>query len=94
MCERPGAGLRCGLYVDCETTGFSIELATLPFTYAIDDGRVVEVLHDEALVCRNDPGRPLDPAITAFTGLTDGDLQGQYIDVEAASALSSSVYCR
>ena len=39
--------LRRGLYVDCETTGFSpeddavIELAMLPFTYTLD-GRVVE----------------------------------------------------
>ena len=98
MCEHPGAELRRALYVDCETTGFSterdeiIEIAMLPFTYAIDDERVVEVLHDEALVCRNDPGRPLDPAISALTGLTDDDLDGQYIDVEAACDLVSSCH--
>ena len=96
FCERPGAELRRALYVDCETTGFSverdevIEIAMLPLVYAVDDGRVVEVLHDEALVCRNDPGRPLDPAITALTGLTDDDLDGQYIDVDAASELVSN----
>jgi len=97
LCDPPGgAELRRALYVDCETTGFStdddevIELALLPFTYAIPCGRVVEVLHDKALVARNDPGRPLDPAVTALTGLTDGDLEGQYIDVEAASALVSA----
>ena len=93
LCERPGATLRRALYVDCETTGFSverdevIEIAMLPFTYAVDDGRIARVLHDEALVCRNDPERPLDPAVSALTGLTDEDLEGQHIDVEAATAL-------
>ena len=93
MAEARGAKLRRALYVDCETTGFSverdevIELAMLPFVYDPPEGRVVEVLHDEALVCHNDPGRPLDPAVAALTGLTDEDLDGRHIDVEAASAL-------
>ena len=84
--------LRRGLYVDCETTGFSpehdavIELAMLPFSYTLD-GRVVEVLHDEAQVHRNDPGRPLPAEITHLTGLTDDDVRGERIDVERASAL-------
>ena len=84
--------LRRGLYVDCETTGFSpghdavIELAMLPFTYTLE-GSVVEVRHDEAQVHRNDPGRPLPAEITHLTGLTDDDVRGERIDVEAASAL-------
>ena len=47
---------RRGLYVDCETTGFSpghdavIELAMLPFTYTLE-GSVVEVLHEEGVSC-------------------------------------------
>ena len=89
----PGdAELRRGLYVDCETTGFSpehdavIELAMLPFMYTLD-GRIVEVLHHEAQVHRNDPGRPLPAEITHLTGLTDDDVRGGRIDVEAASAL-------
>ena len=89
----PGvAERRRGLYVDCETTGFSpehdavIELALLPFTYTLA-GTVVEVLHDEAEVHRNDPGRPLPAEITHLTGLTDDDVRGERIDVEAASAL-------
>ena len=67
LCDPMGAELRRGLYVDCETTGFSpehdavIELALLPFTYTLA-GTVVEVLHDEAEVHRNDPGRPLPAA--------------------------------
>ena len=98
LCERPSAELRRALYVDCETTGFSverdeiIEIAMLPFTYAVDDGRIVEVLHDQALVSRNDPGRPLDPAVSALTGLTDQDLQGRHIDVDAANALVSQTH--
>ena len=89
----PGAAeLRRGLYVDCETTGFSpehdavIELALLPFTYTLA-GTVVEVLHDEAQAHRNDPGRALPAEITHLTGLTDDDVRGEVIDVEAARAL-------
>ena len=87
------AALRRALFVDCETTGFSaerdqvIELAMLPFTYALDDGRIAEVLHHEAQTHLADPGRPLDPEITALTGLTDDDVRGRRIDTEAASAL-------
>ena len=92
LCDPMGAELRRGLYVDCETMGFSpehdavIELALLPFTYTLA-GTVVEVLHDEAQVHRNDPGRPLPAEITHLTGLTDDDVRGERIDVEAASAL-------
>ena len=89
----PGdAELRRAVFVDVETTGLSyeqddvIELAALPFRYTLD-GRVAEVLHDEAQVHRHDPGRPLPPEITHLTGLTDDDLRGERIDVEAASAL-------
>ena len=86
------AAHRRGLYVDCETTGLdverdqAIELAMLPFTYAAD-GRIGEVLHGEAQVHLHDPGHPLDAVITALTGLTDEDVRGRRVDVEAASAL-------
>ena len=69
LSDAGSAELRRGLYVDCETTGFSsehnavIELAMLPFTYTLE-GDLVEFLHDEAEVHRNDPGRPL-PAVRA-----------------------------
>ena len=84
--------LRTALFVDVETTGIAhehddvIELAALPFTYTLD-GRIAEVLHDEAQVHRNDPGRPLPEEITHLTGLTDDDVRGERIDTEAASAL-------
>ena len=92
LSEAGDAELRRGLYVDCETTGFSsehdavIELALLPFTYTLE-GQVAEVLHDEAQAHRNDPGRQLPAEITHLTGLTDDDVRGERIDVEAASAL-------
>lgn len=84
--------VRQGLYVDCETTGQDwasdevIEIALLPFRYTLD-GRVVEVLEDEAQTYRRDPGRPLSAEITSLTGLTDDDVRGRHIDVEAADAL-------
>ena len=64
LCDTGDAELRRALYVDCETTGLSferdqlIEVAMLPFTYAIDDGRIAEVLHHEAQRYLQDPGRP------------------------------------
>ena len=94
--HHPTDALRRALYVDCETTGFSperdpiIEIAMLPFVYVFADGRIAEILHHEALVYRNDPGRPLDPEIAALTGLTDEDLHGAHIDVQAASDLVSN----
>ena len=93
LCDTGAAELRRALYVDCETTGLSverdqaIEVALLPFTYAVDDGRIAEVCHDEAQCYLQDPGRPLDAIITDLTGLTDDDLRGQHIDVAAATTL-------
>ena len=87
-----GAPVRRALYVDCETTGFDwahdevIELALLPFTYTAD-GRIARVLHGDAQTHLRDPGRAIPEAITALTGLTDDDVRGKHIDVEAASAL-------
>ena len=87
-----GTATRRGLYVDCETTGRDwardevIEIAMLPFRYTLD-GRIVEVLEDEAQSYRRDPGRALSAETTALTGLTDDDVRGRHIDVEAASAL-------
>ena len=87
-----GTATRQGLYVDRETTGKDwtsdevIEITLLPFTYTLD-GRVVEVLVDQAQSYRRDPGRPLSAEITSLTGLTDDDVRGRHIDVEAADGL-------
>jgi ATP-dependent DNA helicase DinG len=67
-------GLREFVALDLETTGLDadservIEIGAARFR----DGGEVE--HLEQLV---NPGRPLDPFITALTGLTDGDLHDQ-----------------
>ena len=90
-----GAPVRRGLYVDCETTGFDwardevVEVGLLPFTCTAD-GRIAQVLHGEAQTHLRDPGRPISEAMTALTGLTDDDVRGRHIDVEAASALIAS----
>ena len=86
------AGLRRGVFVDCETTGADwardvvIELALLPFTYT-PDGRLAEVLHEEAQAHLRDPGRAPGPLASGRTGLHDADLRGRHIDVAAAGAL-------
>ena len=83
---------RRGLYVDCETTGFSsehdalIELAMLPFTYTTN-GAITDVHRDQTRTWRQDPGRPVPPEITHITGLTDEDLASQAIDVATATEL-------
>lgn len=92
-CHDPGeAPIRFGVYVDVETTGMDwardavVELALVPFTYT-DDGRVAEVLHEEAQTYLSAPDRALPPEVAARTGLTDAALEGRHIDVAAANAL-------
>ena len=88
---------RRALFVDCETTGLDygrdqvIELAMLPFTYAID-GHITDVLRGEARTWRQDPGRPLPPEITRITGLTDAELEGEAIDTAAAAELVAGAH--
>jgi DNA polymerase-3 subunit epsilon len=79
----PGA-LRTALFVDVETTGLDattdavIEFAAVPFTYSPDTGLVYEVR--PGYVALEDPGRPLPPAITALTGITDAMVAGRRVD--------------
>lgn len=85
-----GTGTLVGAAVDCETTGLDhgsdlvIELALRRFRYD-RAGRIVAL--DRPHVWRQDPGRPLDPEIVRLTGLTDADLAGRTIEVEAATGL-------
>lgn len=86
-------GLRVGAVLDIETTGLDregdriIELAVQRFRFDVE-GRIVQV--GEPRSWREDPGRPLDPAITALTGLTDADLAGQAIDEALAISILTS----
>lgn len=78
-----GAATYTALYVDVETTGLDhakdriIQLAVVPFAFT-SDGRVCTVGASEAWF--EDPGVPLDPAITRLTGIRDADVAGQRID--------------
>jgi DNA polymerase-3 subunit epsilon len=81
---------RIGLVVDVETEGLDpardaiVELAMRRFRFDVA-GRIVAV--GATRVWREDPGRPLDLAITRLTGLTDADLAGQAIDETAATTM-------
>lgn len=82
---------RTGLFVDVETTGLDreadaiLQFCGVPFTYGVRDGRIYDV--DPAVVYFEDPGRPIPPAITTLTGITDAVVRGQRIDDAAVDAL-------
>ena len=93
-----GTPTRTALFVDVETTGLDtatdriIEFAAVPFTYDPRTGRVYAV--HPAYVAVEDPGRPIPPAVTRLTGITDAMVAGRRIDdayVEAALASASLV---
>lgn len=78
-----GVEVRTGLFVDVETTGLDafkdeiIELAMVPFDYALD-GRIVKV--HPAVEMFNEPRGPIPPKISALTGITDEMVKGHKID--------------
>lgn len=84
---------RIGAIVDVETSGLDpqndkiIELAILRFRFT-ETGQITEV--DRARSWREDPGFPLNPAVTSLTGLTDADLAGKSIDAAEATAILAS----
>ena len=87
---------RTGVVLDVETTGLShetdvvIELAMVRFAYSAED-EVLGVV--ESFQSFSDPGHPLDPQVTAITGITDEMVRGQVLDVEAVkSFLGTSAF--
>lgn len=81
-----GVAMRRGVLVDVETTGLDstsdeiIELAMLAFDYSTDGSFVAPADSFDQL---RDPGRPISAEVTRLTGLTDGMVAGQSIDVSA-----------
>ncbi len=91
------AGASIGVVIDVETNGLDperhriIELALRRFRYDVL-GNVTRV--DRAYSWLEDPGEPLDPKITALTGLTDRDVAAATIDDRQAVALIDSADVR
>ncbi len=91
--EGAGRGPHVGVAIDVETTGLDpakgkiIEMAIRRFRYDAS-GAITDI--DEAFEWREDPCEPLQPDITALTGLTDAHLAGREIDDGAATRLLRS----
>jgi DNA polymerase-3 subunit epsilon len=84
-----GTPTRLGLLLDLETTGLDpeqdeiIEWAMLPFTYGLD-GMLYAL--GEPFSRLRQPSRPIPPAVTELTGITDAMVAGQQIDPEEVAA--------
>lgn len=91
--DDPGR-LRTGVVVDVEATGLDttsdtvIEFAGRPFSFDRETGAVVSV--GEPVSCLHYPGAPLSPEIVRLTGLTDEQLSGHQLDVDAIRELLES----
>jgi len=84
-----GSETRLGLFLDLETTGLDptkdeiIEIAMVPFTYALD-GRIFEI--KEPFQRLRQPSNPIPPEITKITGIDDAMVEGQVIDPAEVAA--------
>jgi DNA polymerase III subunit epsilon len=76
---------RIGLIIDLETTGLDttrnevLEVAVIKFGYA--DDRITSVI--DTFQGFQQPSAPIEPAITALTGITDAMVDGHHIDSAA-----------
>lgn len=81
---------RLAVLVDTETTGLQhandevIEIGAVAFTYD-DDSTVGDVVGVYSGL--RQPSSPIPPEITRLTGITDGMVAGQEIDIDALDAL-------
>jgi DNA polymerase III subunit epsilon len=92
-CSSPdGAEIRRGLCIDLETTGLDhtrdeiIEIAMVPFTYAVD-GRIFDI--GEPFQAFRQPSNPIPTAITALTGIDDAMVAGKTIDPSDVAAFAA-----
>jgi DNA polymerase-3 subunit epsilon len=86
-----------GVVIDVETTGLDrsrckiIELSLRRFRHDAH-GRITKLDSERSWL--EDPGEPLDPKISALTGLSDDDLHGRSIDERTACAVIASASVR
>ncbi|MDJ0278816.1 3'-5' exonuclease [Sphingomonas sp. 2R-10] len=94
----PGDGpIRTVAVIDTETTGTDpdrdeiIDIAVV--IIAVDaDGQIVRI--DRAGQALRDPGMPIPAAITKLTGITDADVRGKIINLDALEKLIASADVR
>ncbi|MGL4962710.1 MAG: 3'-5' exonuclease [Inquilinus sp.] len=87
-----GSTTRLGIMLDLETTGLDpakdeiIEIAMVPFTYALD-GRIFEI--HEPLQRLRQPSSPIPANITKLTGIDDTMVAGSSIDPAEVEAFAA-----
>jgi len=84
---------RVGLIIDLETTSLDterneiLEIAAIKFGYA--DDRITSVI--DTFQAFQQPAAPIEPAITALTGITDAMVEGHHIDSAALAQFVADV---
>jgi DNA polymerase-3 subunit epsilon len=84
-CQPDGSETKTGVFLDLETTGLNyhnaeiIEIALISFTYS-PEGRIFEVLEPFNQLQQPKKG-PIPDEITKITGITNGMVEGEKIDV-------------
>jgi len=92
--EPRSPGDRVGLIIDLETTGLDtsrnevIEIAAIKFGYA--DDRITSII--DTFQAFQQPSAPIEPAITALTGITDAMVDGHHIDTVALEQFVSDAH--
>jgi DNA polymerase-3 subunit epsilon len=85
---------RTGLIIDLETTGLDttrnevLEVAAIKFGYT--DDRITSVI--DTFQAYQQPSAPIEPAITALTGITDAMVDGQHIDSVALEQFAADAH--